>query len=333
MEGLEDLVAFFRRLGGKFENAALGYREGDGFFVYTLDSNRDTIISCPSHLLIDVGDVGVNQDGLYIANPRKYKKNIKFLERYVAFHFNQKMLGRYIEKKRQIDSLSSKDLSLISRIYRPDQHWSEGLGEIDFARKQILNTHQITHFGKKVFMPFVTFLNHAKDGASFYIGEDAIALTGKFSNEVFALYNLCDVLGIAGNHGFITDTRFIYSIAMKMLAPDGKQIAIERSLESAINKDGFRWPLVHKGRDVITLSWFPLYFEKDPQYPAKVAQMVACETGLSAEVFLNNIFRANLNVLIPAAFQLRDSGNPFAQLAGAAAQRQLEVISGAKLPT
>jgi len=330
MEGIEELIKLFRRYGGKFENVALGYREEDGFYVCTLDNNQDVVVLCPSHLLVDVNDVDVSRDGLFISNPDKYESNMEFLEKYIAFHFNRKMLDQYIKKKRQIDSLSNRELSVISRIYIPDQRWPRGSGELEFAKEQILDSHKITYFGKEMLMPFVTFLNHAKNGRPYDIKEDAISLSGKFSGEVFAVYHMGDVLTIAGCHGFITDTGFAYSLPMGKTIPGGRQIVIARSPESTTSNKGFLWPLVRKDRDTITLSWFPLYFEKDPLYPAKVAQMVARETGLSAEVFLNEIFRANLSALVPVAFQLRTSENPYARLVAAAAQRQLEVIGGTR---
>lgn len=330
MEGIEELVELFRRSGGKFENAALGYREEDGFYVYTLDSSQDAVVLCPSHLLVNTNDVDVSQDGLFISNPGKYENNMGFLEKYFAFHFNRKMLDQYIETKRQIASLSSRDLSLISSICPPYQHLSGGSGDLEFAKTQIFNSHSIEYFGKKVLMPFVTFLNHSKNGRSYNVKEDAISVTGKFSDEVFAIYNMGDVLEIAGCYGFIADTRFAYSLPMKMVTPSRRQLVIARNVESASTHKEFRWPLVRKDRDTVEIGWFPLYFERDPLYPAKVARMVAHETGLSAEMFLNDVFRINLNALVPVAFQLRESENQYAQLIAAAAQRQLEVIGGTR---
>ncbi len=331
MEGIEELVGLFRRSGGEFENIALGYREESGFYCYTLDSNQDTVVSCPAHLLVDIDDVGINKDGLFIANPDKYEINIKFLEKYFAFHFNTKMLDRYIEKKRQIDSLSSRDKSLISRIYPPDMCSSGGDGELEFAKKQIFRSHNILYFGRDVLMPFVTFLNHSKNGKPYHTKEEAISVSGKFSDEVFATYNMEDVVLTAGAYGFIEDTSFAYSLPMAKATPNGTTVTITRKpRESTSTDEGFRWPLIHKDRGTVTISWFPLYFEGGPLYPARVAQMVARETGMSAEGFLYGVFRANLNALVPAAFQLRESENPYARLAAAAAQRQLELIGGTR---
>ena len=85
MEGIEELIQLFRKSGGKFENVALGYREESGFYGYTLDSKQDTVVSCPPHLLVEVDDVGVNENGLYVANPGKYENNMEFLEKYIMF--------------------------------------------------------------------------------------------------------------------------------------------------------------------------------------------------------------------------------------------------------
>lgn len=76
MERIEELVELFRRFGGIFENIALGYRAEDGFYCYTLDSNEETVISCPAHLLVETDDVGVNEDGLFISNPQKYETTL-----------------------------------------------------------------------------------------------------------------------------------------------------------------------------------------------------------------------------------------------------------------
>lgn len=330
MEGIEELIELFRRSGGKFENAALGYREEAGFYVYTLDSNLDTVVLCPSHLLVDINDIGISEDGFFISSPGKYENNMEFLEKYVAFHFNRKMLDQYLQKKQDIDSLSSKDLSLISRIYTPNLCWSGGIEGLEFAKMQMLKSHQIQYFGASVLMPFVTFLNHAKDGRPYDIQKDSISVSGKFSDEVFAIYHMGDTLEIAGCHGFVADTRFAYSLSMLKKTTTGRQVIIDRSLESTSTREGFRWPLVQKDRSTVKIGWFPLYFERDPLYPAKVAQLVASETGLPAEVFLNDVFSFNLNVLVPVAFQLRDSENPYARLVAAAAQRQLEVIGGTR---
>jgi len=177
----------------------------------------------------------------------------------------------------------------------------------------------------------MSFLNHAKNGMPFHIKEKAITASGKFSEEVFAKYNTGDVVLIAGMYGFIDDTSFAYSLPMATAAPNGTRAAItRRPRKSTTTVEGFQWPLIHKDRGTVTISWFPLYFEGDPLYPARVAQMVAYETGTSAEKFLYGVFRANLNVLVPVAFQLRESENPYARLAAAAAQRQLEVIGGTR---
>jgi len=330
MDGTEELVTLFRRFGGKFDNAALGYREDSGFYCYTLDGSRDTMIACPAPLLVDTDDVGVSEDGLFVANPDKYADGMEFLEKYFAFHFNHRMLQQYISKKQQLDSLTDDELSRLAQIFERYQFVTGDCGELEFAKRQILRAHKLRYYGKHVLIPFVSFLNHAKTGRAFNIAEDYVSVSGKFSDEVFAIYNVGDVIMIAGDYGFITDTRWAYSVPMTKMASNGTRITIVRDTKAkTLSPEGFHWPLVHKDQGTLTISWFPLYFERDPRYPARVARMIADETGQPAEEILYEVLRANLGALAGTAFQLGKSGNPFARLA-AAAQRQLEVIGGTR---
>jgi len=326
-----ELIELFRKYGGKFENIVLGYSEESGFYCHTSNSNQNTIVSCPANLLVDCSDVGMNQDGLFIANPDKYKNSMEFLEKYFAFHFDKTMLNLYLEKKIQIDSLSNMEMSLVSRVFPLSMDKSGKLEKLEFARRQILNSHNIGYFGRNVLMPFVTFLNHDKNGRPYAVTKKTVSVSGKFSNEVFAVYNSWDVLMIAHTYGFTTDTRFAYSIPLSHDLPNGKKIIINRSLkDSTTTEDNLPRPLIQKIGSAITVSWFPLFIDGHPTYPARIAQLVAAEIGLTAEGLLYDIFRYNLNALVPAAFQLSKSKNQYAQQAGAAAQRQLEVISGTK---
>lgn len=331
MENIDGLVELFQNFGGKFENAALGYRDESGFYCYTLDSNQDTVISCPANLLVDILDVGVRNDGLFILNPEKYGSNMNFLEKYFAFHFNRAILNQHIEQKRQIDSLSSRDLSLISNVLPPDLYNLEDYGELEYAKKRVLDSHKIKHYGKSVLMPFVSFLNHDKNGLSFNTSKDEISISGRCDNEVFVEYNIGDVFLIGGAYGFITDTKVAYSLPVYFEMPNGTRVNIGRDLEkSSSNDKGRVRPIVEKKRGTVTISWFPLYLEGAPRYPAILARRIAAETNLSAEILLMDIFRLNLHVLIPAAFHLKNSENSFAKYVAIIAQRQLETIAGTR---
>ena len=178
-------------------------------------------------------------------------------------------------------------------------------------------------------MPFVSFVNYNKNGQSFNISNEKISISGKFSGEVFAKYNDDDVLRIATGYDFITDTKFIYSIPLTYQMANGKKMIINRDPLEATNLGNGRWkPLIKETQQTITLSWFPLYLEGAPVYPANIAKMIADEINLPAEKILFNVIRLNLYALVPAAFQLRESENVFARYLGAVAQRQLETIAG-----
>ena len=327
MKDSEELIDLFRKFGGQFENVGLEYSEEKGFFCHTLDSNKETIVSCPAHLLVDCDDVGVNQHGLFIKNLDKYK-NSQFLEKYFSFHFNRNMLDAYIEKRKHIDTLSDKDKSLLSKIYPPYLYSLGDIEELEFAKNQIFNSHAIDWFGKDVLMPVVTFLNYDSNGKGYDVKKSGITVSGKFNNEVCAFYNNDDVMMIAGAHHFVTDTKTVYSLPYRNSTHSGMQVHISRSLsDEAFTLEGFRKPLIVKKHNTISISWFPLYYEGLPAYPVTMSQVIASETGLPAEEFLYSILRFNFNALVSTAFQLNESNNPYAKLAAAAAQRQLELIS------
>ena len=331
MKNIDELSVLFRQLGGQFDNVEVRHSKDAGCYCYTLDSNKNSIISCPASLLVDVDDLGINEDGLFITHPEKYGDNIDFLREYFAFHFNKAVVSQQTERKRQIDSLTDKDLSLISNIFPPGMYDLKKYNGLEYEKKRIIDCHNIVHLEKSVIMPFVSFVNYNKNGQSFNISNEKISISGKFSGEVFAKYNDDDVLRIATGYDFITDTKFIYSIPLNYQSANGKEMIINRRPFEAAHLGNGRWkPLIKETQKTITLSWFPLYLEGAPIFPAIIAKIVADEINLPAENILNNIIRLNLYALVPAAFQLRESENVFARYLGAVAQRQLETIAGTR---
>jgi len=331
MKNIGELSVLFQRLGGQFDNVEIKHSENAGYYCCTLDSNKNSIISCPAGLLVDINDLDINEDGLYIKHPEKYGDKIEFLNEYFAFHFNAAAVRQQTVRKQQIDSLSNEDLSVISNIFPPDFYNLKEYSGLEYEKKQIINCHNIKHFEKKVIMPFVSFVNYNKNGQSFKVGKDKISISGKFNDEIYAKYNDDDVLRIATGYDFITDTKYIYSIPLTYKMLNGKKMIINRDPLEAIDLGNGRWkPLITKKQDSITLSWFPLHMDGAPIYPAIIAKMIADEINIPAENILFNVIKLNLHALIPAAFQLRESENLFARYLGSVAQRQLETIAGTR---
>ncbi len=331
MKNVDELIVLFRQFGGKFENIELRHSKDAGYYCHSLDSDKDSIISCPANLIVDVDDLGINAEGIFIANPEKYGNNINFLRKYFAFHFNKAVVAQHTKTKRQIESLSDRDLSIISNILPSDAYKLKEDNNLEYEKREIIRCHKISHGGKKVIMPFVTFLNYNKNGQSYDANSDRISVSGKFNGEICAKYNDDDVLIIGGAYGFIADTKTIYSIPLTYKTLNGKKIVINRKPLEAIYLGNGRWkPLVKETQDCITISWFPLYLEGANVYPAKIAKMIANELNLPAENLLFNIIKLNLHALIPAVFQLRESNNKFATYLARVIQRQLETIAGTR---
>lgn len=330
MENIKTLLKLFRELGGKFENAELRYSKETGFYCWTLDRNLNTLISCPSHLLIDINDIDINKDGLFITRPEKYGNAIKFLKKYLAFHFNKTMLDQHIKKKQQIKTLSSRELSLISAVIPPYLYDINKDNALEYEKKRMLGCHKINYYDKTVLMPFVTFLNYNNTAGPYDISKKSISVSGKFNEEVFVEYQIGDALIMGSEYEFITDTKYAYSLPMWFETLNKTRIIIDRQPMKSVYKNGRRWPLLEKKTGLVKLSWLPLYIENAPRYPAIVAEMLASEVDMPAEKILHRIIIHNLHALVPAAFQLQESKNPFATYISSVAQRQLEIIAGTR---
>jgi hypothetical protein len=287
---IDDLIALFRQLGGQFDNVEIRHSDDAGYYCYSLDNSKNSIISCPANLLVDVEDLDINEDGLFISRPENYGPHIDFLKQYFAFHFNKAAVSWHTERKRQIESLSDKDVAVISNIFPPKMYNLEKYNGLEFEKKRILECHNIRHRGKKVIMPFVSLVNYNKKGQTFDVSDDKISISGKFNGEVFAKYNFDDVLKIATGYDFITDTKFIYSIPLSYRMANGRKMIINRNTHEAKPLGNDRWkPLIKVTQDAITLSWFPLHMEGAAIYPAVIARIVAEETNVSAENILFNV--------------------------------------------
>lgn len=328
LDNIHELTKLFQQFGGKFENAEVRYNEEAGYHCYSLNGNKNTLISCPANLLVDVNDIDINEEGLFITEPDKYGDEIAFLNKYVKFHFNKNVVAHHSEIKQQIKSLPEKDLSLISRIFPPALLDLNKYSGLDYEKKCIINSHNIKHLDRKVIMPFVSFINYSKNGLSFNNRADNISISGKFHNEILAKYNDDDVLSLASGYNFITDTKYIYSVPITYPMINGKKLIIKRDVYEGIELGNGRWgPAVKISQDSVSLSWFPLYLEGAPMYPSTIAGMIAAEINIPAENLIFNILKLNLHALIPAAFQLTNSENEFSRYLGAATQRQLETIA------
>lgn len=331
MENIDELIDAFRQCGGQFENVALGHSEASGLYLYALDTEKDVMVSCPASLLVDVVDVGINKKGLFIANPENYKSNINFLEKYFAFHFNKKKMKPYFERRWQIKSLSRKDISLISQVLGEDQYSIKNYTAQKYAKRKMIESHVMQFYNRQVLMPFVTFINHSIDGRSFDIKESGVTVSGKFSGEVFAFYNYMDTLSTAGQYGFVSDARCAYAVPATKTLPNGIRIFINRNINRSVSSShGLRKPIIQKNQNSVTLSWFPLYLDKLPEYPIEIAQELTEVTGMSADELFRSILQDNCNVLQKVAVELMRSENPFSQMIAKAAQMQFEIITGAR---
>ena len=243
------------------------------------------------------------------------------------------MLDDILRLKNNVESLSETDRALLAKLNLPEGHGSYS-DEMSFIKKRIEHSHCIESkdSGNRLIMPFLSFLNHDKTGVPFKKGNEnygsGFCFTGRFDGEAFALYNHSDPLAVFMSYGFVADTRFVYSLPMAMQVSKHLSLRIERNIASAsIDNNGNRWPTLRKEGSSLTVSWVPLYCEEKTVYPAIIMMNIAKHLGVSGEQLLYMLVRQNLSVLVPAAFQLSDSGNAYCRLVSECARKQLELIA------
>lgn len=330
MNDISRLIEPFRRNGGVFDNMTIGYRQDSGYYCASIDSTRPATVFCPTGLMVDIEDIGINEAGFFITRPENYAGHGEFLQEYLAAHFDAGLVEKLLEEKRQIEALSPDERQLLGRINLPHPDATTGDG-LEYARQRIFQSHQLIAgpLGKRVIVPFVSLLNHAMNGSRIGFNENGATVSGSFSGEVFAYYNIGDVLMLLWGYGFVTDTVFAYSLPMQVRLPDGTSLRISNNITKfSTTANGFRRPLEEKSGGVINVSWFPMYFREDPWYPAALAASLADEYSFSAEQLLYSMLRFNLNTLLPIAFSLKNSGNSYLQLVATGVERQLALIGG-----
>lgn len=280
--------------------------------------------------LVNIEDVDINDTGLYISRPENYSSNIDFLQRYFLFHFDAKVVGKLLEEKRQIDTLTENERFLLNKIKFPGIIGSTN-NELEYVKHRIFQSHALASRSgeNNLIMPFVSFLNHDIDGLPLCLNENGISISGRFNGEIFVFYHMGDALMILESYGFVTDTMFAYSLPMVLQLPGGIMLQIDRDISRFKYIDGkFRWPIVEIIDDLITVSWFPMYYTHGPRYPARFAASLASESGIAAEDILYSVFRFNLNALLPVIFTLKKSRNSYIQTVVSAAEKQLGLIGG-----
>jgi hypothetical protein len=181
-------------------------------------------------------------------------------------------------------------------------------------------------------MPFVSLLNHDKEGVSFQRGVTkygpGVCFMGRFDGEALAFYNQSDPLAIFMSYGFVSDAKIVYSLPMRLRVAADKTLRIERDLMNDSSQgDGQRWPSIRIEGSEAILSWFPIYCENGHVNPANLAATLARQLGISGEQLLYIIIRHNLSVLYPLAFHLNASNNNYCRLARNCARKQLELMS------
>lgn len=312
---LPELVDAFRAAGGVMDNLTVRHTPDRGFCCFVTDPASEARVFCPQHLLVRVEHIGIDETGLKITERAAYGAHIDLLDRYFSLHFGRHLVEAFLAEKAQIDALTERERKLLSVISLPEI--DEGIvTDLDYARARILASHYLgsKHLGGRVVMPFVTFLNHDRDGQPFVESGQGIGLSGRFAGEAYACYHHDDSLAMLRDHGIGAASRFSYSLPMIINLPGGRQLRIKREHKaSTTTPEGHPWPLLETSDTLITLSWFPLYFRHGPRFPARVARYLAETCNLPGELVMHAVYSYNFGQLFHLSSALRHSENPYVQ--------------------
>lgn len=110
---------------------------------------------------------------------------------------------------------------------------------------------------RKMWMPFVDFVNHDPLGLSFMRSEGAISLSGvpARSKEVTAFYNASDAWGLLNNYGFSGQSNYAYSVSLRLVLSDGVHLQLGRpTADLSVDEEGVPLPKVYQDGRSISLS-------------------------------------------------------------------------------
>jgi len=315
LQSIPALLESFRAAGGVFDNLTIHHDEARGVHCRVSDPDAEARVFCPDDLLVDIGHVDIGESGLFIAKREPYGDHADFLDRYFSLHFGRYLVEQFLEEKAAVDALTPREIELLSVISLPAFPASGAGGDLAYVKQRILDSHKLG-LGRggrgKVIMPFVTFLNHDRDGIPYRLTGQGVEVRGRFANEAFACYHRDDSLALLHDHGFGAASELSYSLPMLINLPDGRRLQVRREHAcSTQTPEGFPWPVMEESGDTVSLSWFPLYFRRGPKFPARVARSLAETCNIPAELVLHAVYSYNFGQLFHLASNLRGSDNPY----------------------
>ena len=234
-----DLVEGFRRFGGTADN--LIQRKGAlGLGLFPIDASQPVELRVPEHLLVATDNIDLLDGAIVLKDTSCYPKGFGEWYEYFQAEYSwgaeaRNSIQRFEEGLKSLpDSLRKKLQSLGLNI---KEHFPDAYTE-QHVLQRFIKTRRINRNGKLVLMPMIELVNHSPFQSSWISDEDAIAVKGRYDDEILVKYSVSDPLRRWVQYGFNCKEPSGFSLSVKLLHNQQKIIVnggINNKIISACN--------------------------------------------------------------------------------------------------
>jgi hypothetical protein len=337
----DEMIAEFGALGGLAENVRPGVGpHGKGLFV--IDPAREVRIGVPAHLLIDTGDVALEDGRLIVRRDAAPEPAIRsFFERFeehFSFGAGAAEEGRRVLHARHElpgaiqDHLLAGEPPEARRFPLPGDalllRWFKDTRSVA-ARLPAEDRAAGGRKARRFLMPVMDLVNHSSAAAYFRTPvHGGVEMSGRFAGEVFFRYSMKDSWQKFTQWGFASDEPIAYSIPLDIGEPGGRILRVRGSIDDYEPLDGFAGPKIHRGGEIVALSHLVLGLRKAPERPRWLFRRLMAGQGIGdADDLFDMIAQLNRQWFLRLLDLLDDrQGEMIAEMRNAA-RLQLQALS------
>jgi hypothetical protein len=273
----EEMLRFFRMLGGVCENIVLGHGPlGRGLFAK--DPSLPVLLRVPRTLLFDVDEIEFVGDRMRLkptANAMEAQRI--FFERYQdAFSWGG---GGSAESAEFIASLDGLPPDLRNLLI--DEFQFGDLFEGDAAaraQKRFIDSRMIQGQDKtRLIMPLIELANHGSAGLNYEFGKD-LQIAGMCNGEVLASYGAKDPYSMFRTFGFASPEPGAFSLPVNV-APRPPEILVQLDTSRAVKRGNTFFPQMERRDGRIELSFLMIGHARYPRLSRGVFRTLMREAG------------------------------------------------------
>lgn len=329
IESWDNLVAWFRSLGGVLENITIRSENGYRSLV-SIDRQRDSRIHVPNFMLIDADDVRVENGQLKLAPETRASAEARaFFEAYHRFtSWSDGGRSSVEEFFTGLQALPTQAKTLLSTGLDLG-HWFEPISDA-FLMRHFLDARRFTYEGRQVLAPLMEFTNHDGNGTRLSAGTDGLTLNGRFAGEIAWRYRTADTFQIFRMYRFPSIERFAFSLPFDV---SDKRLGLKIHVGIDTNARQstpapIPLPVMTRTSGKIDLSFIVLADRNDPRLPFKYfKETLGQHLGRGALEFFEGLLFYNRQRFFELMSTVEGSDGPAAQAIRKVCRLQLESLN------